>query len=469
MSDGVDRERLALEAETMRALGYRVVDRLVERWAGLASAPIPTQERRAAVVERLAEALPKEGRDPVAVLDRAVDAVLAASAPTGHPRFFGFIPSPSNFVAVLADALAAGFNPFLGNFMEAPGPHVLEEVTLGWLRDACGLPEGAGGLFTSGGSMANLTGLAAARELCGPGRVYVSSQTHGSVAKAVRLLGLAEPVVLPVDERFQLRLDALEQALSADAGRSRMAVVATAGTTNTGAVDPLEGIAELCAREGVWLHVDGAYGGAAAFGARSRVRVAGLERADSLSLDPHKWLFTPYECGCVLVRDRRHLRAAFDARADYLSDVRGDDESLDFQDLGFQLTRSFRALKVWATFQVFGADAIAAAIERGVANAEHMGRWLSARDGWAVAAPPSLGVVAFRFTAGQAEEGLDALNAGLVRRLEATGRAFVSSTVLGGRRWLRACPISPRTTRADLEETLEILDRLAREAGPQPM
>ena len=146
--------------------------------------------------------------------------------------------------------------------------------------------------------------------------------------------------------------DALEAAIRADAGGSRMAVVATAGTTNTGAVDPLEAIAALCAREGVWLHVDGAYGGAAVFGPESRARVAGIERADSLSLDPHKWLFTPYECGCALVRDRRHLRRAFDARADYLSDVRGDDESLDFQDIGFQLTRSFRALKVWATFQV---------------------------------------------------------------------------------------------------------------------
>ncbi len=468
MSDGVDRERLALDIETMRALGYRVVDRLVERWAGLAKAPIPPQERRAEVLARLSESVPREGRDPAAVFERAVDEVLASAAPTGHPRFFGFIPSPSNFVAVLADALASGFNPFLGNFMEAPGPHVLEEVTLGWLRDACGFPPGAGGLFTSGGSMANLTGLAAARQAMGPGRVYVSSQTHGSVAKAVRLLGLAEPVVIEADDRFQMRVDALEAALRADADRARMAVVATAGTTNTGAVDPLEPIASLCAREGVWLHVDGAYGGAAVFGPQSNSRVRGIDRADSLSLDPHKWLFTPYECGCALVRERSHLRRAFDARADYLSDVRGDDESVDFQDIGFQLTRSFRALKVWATFQVFGADAIGAAIERGVDNAEHMARWVESHDGWTVAAPPSLGVLAFRFTEGETDEVVDAINAGLVRRLEATGRAFVSSTLLDGRRWLRACPISPRTTAADLDETLETLDRLARERA-QPM
>lgn len=463
MSDGVDRGRLALDAETMRALGYRVVDRLVERWAGLAGAPIPPQEARASVWERLSEPLPRGGRDPVEVFERAFRDVLAAAAPTGHPRFFGFIPSPSNFVAVLADALAAGFNPFLGNFMEAPGPHVLEEVTLGWFQEACGLPASAGGLFTSGGSMANLTGLAAAREARGPGRVYVSDQTHGSVAKAVRLLGLGEPVVVASDDRFQLRVDALREALSADRDRPRMAVVATAGTTNTGAVDPLPAVAELCAAEGVWLHVDGAYGGAAVFAGGSADRVAGIERADSLSLDPHKWLFTPYECGCALVRERGHLRRAFDARADYLSDVRGDDDAqVDFQDVGFQLTRSFRALKVWATFQVFGAEAIAAAIEKGVANAERMGRWLEARPGWALAAPPSLGIVAFRFTDGSSEDALDALNAGLVRRLEATGRAFVSSTVLRGRRWLRACPISPRTTAADLDETLEALDRLAR-------
>ncbi len=463
MSDGVDRDRLALDAETMRALGYRVVDRLVERWAGLAEAPIPPQERRESVRARLAEVLPRKGRDPAEVFERALRDVLAAAAPTGHPRFFGFIPSPSNFVAVLADALAAGFNPFLGNFMEAPGPHVLEEVTLDWFREACGLPDSAGGLFTSGGSMANLTGLAAAREVKGPGRVLVSSQTHGSVAKAVKLLGLGEPVVIAADAAFRMRLDRLDAAL-AQSHEPPMAIVATAGTTNTGAIDPLGAIADRCARAGVWLHVDGAYGGAAVFGAESAARVAGIERADSLSLDPHKWLFTPYECGCALVRDRTHLRRAFDARADYLSDVRGeDDASVDFQDVGFQLTRSFRALKVWATFQVFGADAIAAAIEKGVAHAEHMGRWIEAREGWALAAPPSLGVVAFRFTEGDSEEALDALNGGLVRRLEATGRAFVSSTVLGGRRFLRACPISPRTSAADLDETLLALDRLARQ------
>lgn len=471
MTKDVDRERLSLSAEAMRRLGYRVVDHLVERWARLPALRIPTPPDREALREELSAPPPREGRDPAAVIDRTVREVLAEAAPTGHPRFFGFIPSPSNFVAVLADALVAGFNPFGGNWMEAPGPHELERVTVGWIRDACGLPPSSAGLFVSGGSMANLTALAAARtavlgdDVRGA-RVYVSDQTHGSVAKGLRVLGFpAEALVrVPSDERFALRADALAEAIAADraAGRRPFCAVATAGTTNTGAVDPLEAIADRCAREGLWMHVDGAYGAAAAFSPRTRPRLAGLARADSVSLDPHKWLFTPYECACVLVREGAALTDAFAAPADYLADTVTDEP--DFSDQGVQLTRSFRALKVWMTFQVFGTDALAAAIDAGVAQAERVQRRLEAMPGWELAAPASMGICAFRYApAGLADP--DALNFGLVPRLLATGEAMVTSTVLRGRRYLRMCTINPRTTEADLDRTLERLDALAR-AGP---
>jgi glutamate/tyrosine decarboxylase-like PLP-dependent enzyme len=464
----VDRDRLNLSTEAMRRLGYRVVDHLVDRWATLADLRIPTAPDRDALREALSGPPPREGRDPAAVIDRAVREVLAEAAPTGHPRFFGFIPSPSNFVAVLADALVAGFNPFGGNWMEAPGPHELERVTIGWVRDACGLPEPTSGLFVSGGSMANLTALAAARTArlgddTRGARVYVSDQTHGSVAKGLRVLGFPRDAVVcvPTDARFSMRPDALAEAIAADraAGLRPFCVVATAGTTNTGAVDPLDAIADRCAREDLWMHVDGAYGAAAAFSERARAALAGLERADSVSLDPHKWLFTPYECACVLVREGGALTDAFAIRADYLADTVTDEP--DLQDQGVQLTRSFRALKVWMTFQVFGADALARAIDAGVARAESVQRRVEAMPGWELAAPASMGICAFRY-APEGLEDADALNFGLVPRLVETGEAMVTSTVLNGRRYLRMCAINPRTTDDDVARTLARLDALAR-------
>lgn len=467
-----DPERLALSPERMRALAHRVADLLVERWAGLADAKIPPHEPRAAARARLAEPLPRTGRPPEEVLERAVRDVLAHAAPTHHPRFFGFIPSPGNFVAVLADALVAGFNPFAGNFVEASGPHELERLTVGWLREALGFPEAASGLFVSGGSMANLTALAAARTARLGGRpdpaarIYLSDQTHGSAQKALRVLGFAreQAVTVPSDDSFRMDATALADAIAADrrAGRRPFAVIATAGTTNTGAVDPLDALAERCAREELWLHVDGAYGAAAALGQRGRALLAGIERADSISLDPHKWLFTPYECGLVLVREGAWLERTFAARADYLDDVQSDEP--DLQDQGVQLTRSLRALKVWATFQTFGADAISAAIDGGIARAERVAELVAAMPGWELAAPPSLGICALRAAPPHLEpEAQDELNTDLVRRLAATGVAQVSSTLLHGRRWLRMCPINPRTTDEDLTRTLALLDELARD------
>ncbi|MEC7523568.1 MAG: aminotransferase class I/II-fold pyridoxal phosphate-dependent enzyme [Myxococcota bacterium] len=455
--DELDRPRLSLSRERMRALGYRVVDALVERWAGLPEAPIPSPPDRAALRETLLEPLPRVGRAPEAVIERALREVLAEAAPTGHPRFFGFIPSPSNFIAVLADTLVAGFNPFGGNWLEAPGPHELERITIGWIAEACGFPAEASGLFVSGGSMANLTALVAAREARGvdprEATLYVSDQTHASIAKAARVIGFPESAlrVIPTGDDFAMRIDALAAAVERDP--APFAVIATAATTNTGAVDPLESIAELCAARGLWLHVDGAYGAAAMFSDRARGALRGLERADSLSLDPHKWLFTPYECACVILRDGSRLAATFARRADYLRDVAGDEP--DFQDMGVQLTRSFRALKVWMTFQVFGADAIAEAIDAGIARAEHMAARVESMDGWSLAAPASMGILAFRCDALD-----DDAHAALVHRLVDTHEAMVSSTVLRGRRWLRACTNNPRTTDDDVDRTLATLRSL---------
>lgn len=471
VSDEVDRERLWLPDETMRALGERVVEHLVRRWSGMATMRIPSTPSREAVRARLTEPMPRTGRPPSEVFERAAREVLADAAPTGHPRFFGFIPSPSNQVAVLAEALTVGFNPFAGNFVEAPGPHELERVTVGWLRDACGFGEGAAGLFVSGGSMANLTALCVAREVKLGGepkksaRIYVSDQAHGSIAKGLRVLGFRRDCVVPVptDDHFRMNAQVLDDLIRADrvAGKLPFAVVATAGTTNTGAIDPLEAIAAVCRRRSLWMHVDGAYGAAARLSDRQRDALRGLPLADSMSLDPHKWLFVPYECGLVLVSEGAALARTFAQAADYMDDV-GSDEP-DLSDQGVQLTRYLRAMKVWATFQVFGADAIAAAIDRGAAQAERAAERLRAMAGWELACDPSLAIVAFRYAPrGMPDEEADALNFALVPRLVATGEAMVTSTKLRGRRFLRMCTISPRTTDDDVDRTLDRLDALAR-------
>jgi len=354
----------------MRALGYRVIDMLVEHFETLPEKPVTRKADRASLEGRLRETLPEQGTDPLAVLDQVERDVFENIMHLDHPRFFAFVPSPSNFVGVMAEALAAGFNVFAGTWLEASGPAQIELVTVDWLRSACGLPVSAGGLFVSGGSMANITALAVARHRVLddqiPGAVvYCSDQTHSSIERGLWVLGFGRHQLrkVPSDDRFRLDLSALRSAVEADraAGRVPFCVVANAGTTNTGAVDPLPELADYCDREGLWLHVDGAYGAAAVLCKRGHATLEGLGRADSLSLDPHKWLFQPYEIGCVLVRDERWLRETFHILPEYLIDIEGQAGEVNFCDRGIQLTRGFRALKLWMSFKVFGQAGFEAA------------------------------------------------------------------------------------------------------------
>lgn len=312
--------KLQLSKDEMRQLGYRVVDQLVEHFENLASKPAMRVSPRAELETKLREPLPEQPAPVDALLEQLQRDVWSNIGNIQHPRFFAFIPSPSNFVSVMADALAAGFNPFAGNWLEGAGTSQIELVTIDWLREMCGLPETAGGLFVSGGSMANLTALMTACRAKLDGRsenaiVYFSDQTHSSIEKALRISGFAREQIrkLPSDDAFRLQIKSLRQAVAQDRadGKQPFCVIANSGTTNTGAVDPLNDLADLCAQEDLWLHVDGAYGAAACLTERGKKLLAGIERADSLSLDPHKWLFQPFEIGCVLVRDARLLKKPF--------------------------------------------------------------------------------------------------------------------------------------------------------------
>jgi glutamate/tyrosine decarboxylase-like PLP-dependent enzyme len=297
--------------------------------------------------------------------------------------------------------------------------------------------------------VANLAGLAAARTARGPGVVYFTDQTHAAVPRALRVLGLVDGRVLSSDERFRMDVGALRAAIAADraTGRRPVCVVGSAGTTSTGSVDPLEELADLCAEEDLWLHVDGAYGASAVLWPGARPLLAGLERADSLVLDPHKWMFQPYEIGCLLVRQPGVLERTFALEGAYLRDTLTGE--VNFRDRSVQLTRGGRALKLWLSIRVFGLAAFREAVGRGIALAEHAEALLRERPGWEVVSGAQLAIVCFR------RDGDDARQTRIVEAMARDGFALPSTTVLGGRVALRLCTINPRTTEEDVERTIE--------------
>ncbi|HET6725076.1 MAG TPA: aminotransferase class I/II-fold pyridoxal phosphate-dependent enzyme [Gammaproteobacteria bacterium] len=467
-----DHARLTLDRDEMREFGYRVVDMIADHWADLADKPVAQTRARGGVPKALA-APPPDGPAPLdSVLEELQRNVFSHIAHVNHPRFFAFVPSPANFVSVMGEALAAGYNVFNGTWLAASGAAQIELTVVDWLRRVCDFPEGAGGLFVSGGSMANIVALAVARHrrLDGPdskARVYFSAQTHSSIERGLRLLGFADDqsVRLPVDADFRLDVGALTDRIRIDraAGLEPFCVVANAGTTNTGAIDPLPELARLCRNENLWLHADGAFGAAAAVSGRGRQALAGLDQVDSLSIDPHKWLFQPFEIGCVLVRERHWLRDAFHVLPDYMQDTRAEEETINLGEYGPQLTRSFRALKLWMTLRIFGRDALAEAIERGFELAEQAEGLLREKANWEIVSPAQMAMVAFRYAPPDtAPEEADALNAEIVRRVSADGYAMLSSTRLNGRTALRLCTINPRTTDDDIAGTINRLDDIAR-------
>jgi len=442
---------------------------IVEHLVTLPSQRVGTKGDPAVLLKALSEPVPEQGMEFEAVLDLVEREVLANTMHVNHPRFFAYVPGPGNYVGAMADALISGYNVFAGTWISGSGPAAVELTVLEWLREMCGLPAGAGGVLVSGGTLANLTGLTVARHVKIRDRledatVYFSDQAHSSLEKALRTIGLPAENhrKLPSDPAYRLPVGELARSIAQDraAGKYPFCVIASAGTTNTGAIDPLPELSTLCRREGLWLHVDGAYGAAAVIAPRGRELLAGLELADSLSLDPHKWLFQPYEIGCVLVGDREHLRNTFKVLPEYLKDTQQHSEEFNFTDYGIQLSRNFRALKLWMSIKVFGLVAFRAALERGFAQGEFTEACLRAMSGWEIVTPAQMGIVCFRYPALD-----DAAHLRLVQTLLEDGFALITSTILRGRTVLRTCSINPRTTEADIQASLERLDSFARRAA----
>jgi aromatic-L-amino-acid/L-tryptophan decarboxylase len=406
------------------------------------------------------------GRDPATVLAWLAQGVDRPGIATASPRFTGYIPGGGLFHSALGDFLAAAANKYAGFAPAAPGAVRLENATAAWLARAIGYPAGAGGTLTSGGSMANLTAIVAAREARDPdggGAVYLTRFAHHCIDKALRIAGRARAPrrVIATDAHHRMDAGALAQALARDAaeGVRPWLVVASAGTVDTGAVDPLEEIADLCASHGAWLHVDGAYGGLFMLCPEGRERLAGIARADTVALDPHKTLFLPYGTGAVLARDLSVLADAFSASADYIRPFAESDVGPSPGDLSPELTRHFRALRLWLPLQIAGVASFRAAQSEKLKLARYFHARLGQLPDWDLGSPPDLSVVAFRFRPDRGDA--DAFNDLLLRRVQEGGRVFLSGTRIDGESWLRCAILSFRTHLAHIDETIDVLVRTA--------
>lgn len=473
---------LELSSDEMRAVGQRALDIVIKHFENNRDEHVARTLTRDDTERLLRTGLPEEGTPVNELLELLARDVFPNSLKTDHPRFYAFVPSPSNYVSVIGDFLTSAHNLFAGHWMASSAASQLEINVIDWMKELVGYPAEGGGIMVSGGSMANLSAIAAAREarLGGPDAnavVYCSDQTHSSMAKGLRIIGFGaeQRRTVGTDEGLRLSIPDLEQAIKADraAGLKPFCVVANAGTTNTGAVDPLGPLADLCARENLWLHVDGAYGAAAVITERGRAALAGLGRADSITLDPHKWLFQPYELGCLLVRDASVLRQAFriddDDHADYLADVlRHVHADVNFFEHGVQLTRSFKALKLWLSLRAFGLAEFRRAIDVGFDMADVAETTLRADSRWTVVTPSQMGIISFRWNdPSRSENEIDAITSRSVDLMRADGYALVMSTILRGRPALRLCPIHPGTTADEIRETIRRLAAFSVEASAQ--
>jgi aromatic-L-amino-acid/L-tryptophan decarboxylase len=404
----------------------------------------------------------------------------------GHPRFMAYITGAGTVPGAAADLLAAGLNMNLGGWRLSPGASEIERLLIGWLATAFGLGPKAGGLLVSGGAMANFTALKAARDnrlgyevrrsgvaAAGPVAVYASEEVHVTTDRAVDMLGLGMASLrkIPVDENYRMRTDVLAGAVSRDrdAGVRPLIVVATAGTVATGSIDPLPEIADLCRDEAMWMHVDGAYGGPAVLSDELRPLLAGIERADSIAFDPHKWMYTPHSGGCVLVRDESLLWSAFSAEASYTheSQERAEGHDADFGQLGPQFSRGFQALKIWVSLLAHGRRAYSDRIAHDAALARYLAERVEARDAFELVTPARLSICCFRFVppdlatrTDQTETYLDLLNERIMTEIQADARVYISNAVLRGRFVLRACVVNFRTEAEDMDAVLEVAEEI---------
>lgn len=483
--------------ETIRQWGDAAVKIVAQYLSSLRDRRVYPKTSATQIREKLSRSLPIEGAGVGDLLKTFEEIILPLSRHNGHPRMFGYVQSPGIAIAAIADLLASTLNANLTAWRSAPAAVEIEQLTIDWIKEILGMNPTATGLLVSGGSMANLAAMATARraktnsDIISKGahvlprvlRIYASRETHHSVIKAAGLLGIGRDNVrlIDVDERFKIRIDHLVACITEDLGTGYLpfCVVANAGTVNTGAFDSLPEVSQVARRFNLWLHVDASYGGFAALAQSTKVLFGALSEADSVALDPHKWLYLPIDCGCVLYQSAEAARATFAHEAEYTRVLEQQpDEAFAYWDYGPELSRRFRALKIWMTLACVGTAALSEAIEQNLVCARYLERLIRASDDFEMLAPVELSIFCFRYipremrhvlaNANETEQlrinsELDALNERLLVALQQDGSSYLSNTRIGGRFSLRGCVLNYRTTPRDVEILLDDLRRLAAE------
>ena len=482
---------LDVSAEALNEISEQATQLVLEYFTSISQRNVVAQNHSGKTRSELNVELAAEG----VPLNKLIDecrTIIGLSRHNGHPRFFGYVASPSTPIGAYADLIASTLNAHITCWRSGPAGTEIEQMVISWLGALIGYDEDARGLLTSGGSMANLIALlVASRRKSGsktartglwstgpPMTIYASTEVHMSVAKAADILGFGRDQVRTVacDDRLRMDVGALRERIETDReqGLRPFCIVASAGTVNTGAVDPLKKIAAVAREYDLWFHVDGAYGAPAVLDSQKKDLFCGLEQADSVSLDPHKWLYVPVDAGCLLFRDEATVKAAFNTEdADYIK-VHGliDDETFAYWDYGVELSRRFRALKVWLTLRYYGVHRIAEAISGDIALAVYLSELVETADDFELAAPVELSICCFRYVPVRIKERmveasaselnqinaeLDQLNERILSMVQKGGRAYVSNATVNGRFVLRACITNFRTTKADIEETVEVV------------
>jgi glutamate/tyrosine decarboxylase-like PLP-dependent enzyme len=478
-----------MSPESFRELGHRLVDRIAGFLETMPAGPVTSGETPEAVRALVGRApLPDAGTAAAPLLDEAADLLFGHSLFNGHPRFWGFITASAAPIGALADLLAAAVNPNTGGWLLAPSAVEIERQCVRWIAELLGYPTDCGGLLVSGGNVANFVGFWVGRRVKAPWdlrsrgfdgeartvRVYTSQETHTWIQKAADLSGMGTDAIrwIPTDPKMRMDTTALRKTIEADiaAGDLPLLVVGTAGSTSTGAIDALDEVGEIARAHGLWFHVDGAYGAPAAALPESPAALKALSGADSLAIDPHKWLYAPLEAGCTLVRDEQALRDTFSYHPPYYpdSDESAAEPPTYYHEFGPQNSRGFRALKVWLGIRQAGRSGYVRMIRDDIALARRMYE-LAEADPEMEAVTLGLSVATFRFVPRGFDTGragadsyLDTLNRILIERMQEQGEAFVSNAVVNGRYLLRACVVNFRTTDADVAALMDVVRRLGR-------
>ena len=463
-----------MDAKEFRDVGHQVVDMLAEYFDGIEEkAVFPDVEPRT-VNELFVEPLPRDPSPPDQVLAELESKLLPYCTHVGHPGYMGLITPSPNPVGVIADFICSALNQNVGAYSIGPSAVAMERRVVRWLTDLCGYDKNAGGNLTSGGMMANFIGLKVGRDAVTGDRaqhdginqrwaVYASEERHVSVDKAVDCIGLGRNALraLPTDEKFQVRLDALEQAIGEDKknGIRPMCIVGVFGTTNTGAVDDIRALRRIAEREGMWLHVDAAYGGGMLLSHAWPMRDRGLELADSITIDPHKWFYAPLDAGAVLVRNQARLTASFGIKPSYLTDeLDHSNERYQYYVHGFEQSRRFRSLKVWMSFKRYGTRQIGEWIDNNIRQAQHMYSIVQNDPEFEAASNPPMSAICIRFkNAALDDSEAKALHAEVAQRVEQSGRFWMSTTDLKGKTWFRINPVNFRTRKEHMERLFALL------------